>query len=101
MHEDVSLAQDREEIGVLLVLAAEAGLGDWVERRVANLAEARDPVHVPQVRHVEQAAGLVQLPLVDLQRRLQLISETGAHRWLDLEAHNLPEPATAKLLLHR
>ena len=56
---------------------------------------------VPEVGEVEQPVGLVDLVLLDPERRHQLVAEPFVHVGLDLESDDLAEAAPAQLLLDR
>ena len=56
---------------------------------------------VPEVGEVEHARRLVDLLVLDLERRDQLLAQLRAHPLLDLEPDDLAEAAATELLLDR
>ena len=98
VDEDVALADDLEHVGALAVLALQARLGHRRPRRGAQLAEAGQLHDLPQVVEVEQALDLVDLALLDLERRRPASARSS---WLipasTSSAHDLAEAPPAQL----
>ena len=97
VHEQIATADGGEHVDAVALLALQARLGHRRPRRVAQVAEARQADDLPQVGEVEQPLDHVDLALLDLQRLGQLSAQRGAHRAVDLQAHDLAEAAAAQL----
>ena len=99
VDEDVALADDGEHVGGLALVALQARLGDRRPRRVPQLVEPLQAGDLHEVVEVQQALERVDLRLLHGERLAELVAQRGAHARVDLEPHDLAEPAPAQLLL--
>ena len=101
VDEEVALADRREHVDRLVVLALQARLGDRRPGRVAQLGVAGDVGDVAEVAEVDQPVDVVDLAVFEPQRVDQLLAQLRVHPGRDLEPHDLAEAAAADLVLDR
>ncbi len=100
VHQDVALAQHREEVGRLVAGVGQPRRGHGRPRLLVEVG-AVELVDAPQPPEVERRGDLVtvlgaEVELVH-QHVAHVVGDVGGH----LEAHGPPEPAPAQLHLHR
>src|SRR3954447_19424906 len=101
VDQHVAGADGAEDVDVAVVLALKARLRHGRPRRVAQIGVAGQLDDLPQVREIQQPVDDVDLARLDLERLDELVAQRLAHLAVDLETHDLAEPAPAQLGLDR
>ena len=100
MDQQVSGADDREQVAALALLGLEAGLGAGLPGGVAQQWQVEEG-EVPERGHVERPRDAVRIEGAHLERLLELRDEVVGGALLHLEAHDVPEAPAAELGLDR